>query len=369
MSNPEFDGRVYFRLLAAVAAADGQIDDREIIKFKQLVKLGGGDPNIAGPMCAQAMAAKGDPLWFLEDVKVGRAFAKRCVRDAILMCASDGHMSKSERELIRWAGQRLDVDDVVKKIPGFGTVELTRAELDEITEELPIAPEKGDGSLDVALSTTYRRGMPDFDGRIYFRVIASAAAADGEIRTEEIRKITELLRMDNGDIDLVGPLCSEALHHRTEGDPWWMFDGHVMPEEDFAKLCLRDAAMVIASDGGIHANEELELQELANLLGLKHLLDDIGVNQFVAASTHVDEERIGRAQVDRVLGGVMGAAVLGGGAYVLIGGGAAMVAGLVAAMGMGMGGWVAPALLLTGAGVASLGLQVARMFDKEHDEE
>ncbi len=216
------------------------------------------------------------------------------------------------------------------------------------------------------LAATRLDGVSGFDGNLYFRAIAAMAAADGEIRTEEAERFTALLVEAGGAPDLVQPLCRQALEHQRSSDALWFLVGTTDVDDGFARRCVRDVAVVMTADGGVHDSEQRLLDELAAALGLPEVVaTEVGLAAFVDDAADHSAEEFGKEQVDAALTVMGSTAILGGGAYVLFGGGPAMMATVAAALGAGMGGWVAPALLLAGAGMASLALQMTRVFDSE----
>ena len=115
-----FDGRIYFRVLAAVAAADGVIHDAERASFGQLLEKAGADASWADRLCDEAVEHVRAPLWFLpEEGHPPREVACIYVRDALLVGMSDGTLASVERELIQRVTRILGVADLCETVPAL----------------------------------------------------------------------------------------------------------------------------------------------------------------------------------------------------------------------------------------------------------
>ena len=111
-----FDGGVYFRLLAAVAAADGEICASEVEKLGQLLGLTGADPSVAPGLCDEAVQMRATPLRFLEDLELPERVSRIYLRDALLVAFSDGSYSEEEVKLIHEAATLLSADSFLDDI-------------------------------------------------------------------------------------------------------------------------------------------------------------------------------------------------------------------------------------------------------------
>jgi len=122
----EFDGRVYFRLLAAVAASDGVIKDEEIKKFGELLVIGGGDASLAEGLCEEALSTREDPLHFMRSYKPSSRMGRICLRDALFVAYSDGEYDERERAVITDAAQQMGVESDLAAVTEWveGTVAL-----------------------------------------------------------------------------------------------------------------------------------------------------------------------------------------------------------------------------------------------------
>ena len=101
-TNPEelLDGRIYFRLIAAVIAADGEVSESERRQLEQLLVLGGADLAGLDLLIREALAAVEDPLRFLEGHATSERVAAIYLRDAVRAARRDGEYGAAERTLI-----------------------------------------------------------------------------------------------------------------------------------------------------------------------------------------------------------------------------------------------------------------------------
>lgn len=115
-----FDGRVYFRLLAAVAAADGVIHEAERAAFGQLLEKAGADALWADRLCDEAVEHVANPLWFLSGSEPPpRDVACIYVRDALIVGMSDGTLARVECGLVQRATRLLGVGDLCETVPAL----------------------------------------------------------------------------------------------------------------------------------------------------------------------------------------------------------------------------------------------------------
>jgi tellurite resistance protein len=359
MHLPDFDGRIYFRLLAAVAAVDGHVGPQELTKLRELLTLAGSDPRIASELVHEAELRRTAPLWFLEGAALSPEFAALCLRDCLTLTCVDGWYSPSERALLADAATLIGAHDLLEGLP-------ERAQAMQHQEPPPL-PSAGPAALDEGLRALSGWGAPGgtFYGSVYFRLLAAVAAADGEVRPDEVERFARLIELAGGDAVLARPLAQEAVMRRRE--PLWFLDQESLDSPLFARTCLQDGVLVARSDGGIAAEERELLREAAFRLGI-HDLDWLGAEEPTGPDTSEPIEPVrpsssGVQQVDRALAAASGAAVLAGGTYIIAGGTAAKIAaGVAAVAGTGAVGLVVPMLLLLGAGVAGTALQIAAVF-------
>ncbi len=362
-----FDGRIYFRLLAAVAAADGEIDEAEVHRFGRLLTLAGADPEVALPLCESALQHVGDPLWFLQEVPESREFVSLCLRDALIMTAVDGWSSSEERALIEQAAARMNASDLLRDLPdpsastphpSSAALDLGEASLREVTAEV-------ESSL--ATAHAYERHEEGFDPSIYFRLLAATAAADGEVLESEVSRFADLLELFGTDRSYARPLCREAMLRQR--DPLWFLERVDTIDPHFAETLMHEATMVAMADDHYHREEHHLLEQAAQLLGVPDFpLPELEAPPPPPPPELSESQKVDR--VDRALRVTSGVAIASGSAWVLVGGPAAkMLAGLGAVFGAGFGGWLAPLVLLLGAGVASSVLHILRLFGREgsHD--
>lgn len=102
-----FDGAVYFRLLAAIVAADGVIHPNERALFEELLQRSQVSISAVDPLCRQARRHRANPLAFLDGVEVPSACARRCLHDALLLAHRDGLLCAAERRLLVGAATRM----------------------------------------------------------------------------------------------------------------------------------------------------------------------------------------------------------------------------------------------------------------------
>ena len=112
------DHDTYFRLLAAVVAADGEIRRSEVTHFAGLIERVGGDPSTAWSWCFEALDRRAVPLWFLEGVRVSRAHAQRSIGDGLTLAASDGWAAPSEQRLLATAAHRMGFVEMARRLGG-----------------------------------------------------------------------------------------------------------------------------------------------------------------------------------------------------------------------------------------------------------
>ena len=121
-----FDGRVYFRLLAAVAAADGLIHEGERVAFGELLQKAGADPSWSERLCDEAVQHTANPLWFIPDGEPPpRDVACIYIRDALMVGMSDGSLAMEERGLIQRMAVILGAEELCETVPALREVRLT----------------------------------------------------------------------------------------------------------------------------------------------------------------------------------------------------------------------------------------------------
>ncbi len=244
----DFD--VYFKLLAAVAAADGVIDEREVRKLAQLLRLEGHSPMKAEELCMEAVANQERPLWFLTDVSVTPELAKRCLRDGFLIAFVDQNTAESELEVLHHAsvlmGNEADFERIAAMSGGSQSTE---------------APADSAGSPEHA--------------ELHLRLLAAVVAADGVIENEERVQLRKVVRVLGFDPRRASRLCDEALERRE--DPLW-FIPSTPPETELIERMLRDCALIVGSRGTLGRAERKVLDAAARQLGVAtptRALDDV----------------------------------------------------------------------------------------------
>jgi tellurite resistance protein len=235
------ESEVYGKLLAAVAAADGFIDERELRKLAQLVKLDGGDPLSANALCVEAVASRESPLKFMEGLTFEPAFAKKCLRDGLLICFIDQNTAESEMELLHHASVLLGVEGDFERIAAMHAV------------------------ADTPISLAARSISPLLDEDLHLRLLAAVVAADGEFEDAERLQLRKIVRVLGFDPRRASRLCDEALE-RTK-DPLW-FLPEVPPEPEVVERMLKDCAILVGRGGRIGAAERRIIDEAARRLGV-----------------------------------------------------------------------------------------------------
>jgi hypothetical protein len=115
-----FDGRVYFRLLAAVAAADGVIHEGERELFGELLERAGAESSWSGTLCDEAVEHKDDPFWFLPQHNIApKETVAVYIRDALFVGMADGTLVHVERSLIQQATRLLGAPELCETVPAL----------------------------------------------------------------------------------------------------------------------------------------------------------------------------------------------------------------------------------------------------------
>jgi tellurite resistance protein len=355
----DFEPTLYFRLLAAVAAADGVIKDSEVSCFAELIELGGGDATVAQALCDEAMDSRAMPLWFFDNASVSRPFAKRMIRDGLILAASDGYPAHSERNLLANAAALLGIDAVGKKIRGLPSEEPNLVG----TPTSPLSVEELSEVLERATAD-----IEDFRGDVYFRLLAAVAAADSVLQSAEVERLGALMVYAGVEGYLAETLFDDAM--RTRHEPLWFLPDAEQLSDSFVDVCLRDASVMAYADGEITALERNLLRDISNALGRPNAVLPSPTESTRAPAYPVVSQAERRQTIDRGLATVSAVLVLGGGAYAVTGPmGAGLAASLTYAATLAMWSWVAPVLLLIAAGMASVVLHlIVSLSDDEESE-
>jgi tellurite resistance protein len=358
MADP-FDGRVYFRLLAAVAAADGDIHDAERERFQRLLKAAAVDPVHVDVLCDEALTRRDDPLWFLGDTEVSFSQARVAVRDALVLAAIDGWSSAAELAVIEDFAERVGAASLLTSLPELNRdnddtlAMLGDAGLDETTAEV-------DRGLAAARPP---RDRPGHDVSIYFRLLAAVAAADEQVLESEVSRFEKLLELFGADPKFARPLCREAMLRRA--NPLWFLERIDPLSGEFADQLLRDASAIAQADGSLSEEERALLAEAAKRVGLGNFAlpdsDEITITPDVTPPTASETRTL-----DTALFAASGATVVAGGAWILLGGPAAkLAAGVATAISTGFGGWMVPLVLVLGAGLTNVVLQILETTERK----
>lgn len=361
-----FDGSVYFRLLAAVAAADGEISDTEVERFRKLLELAEADPSVARALCREAVGRRNAPLWFLDGTKsYNEDFARLVLRDAMTIAAVDGWNSPRELAVIQSAADKLGMAHLLDDLPSFQAARSAVGTQPILAATQPLPDPDDDPAVSEQVDqlkglATQELG-PDDDPSVYFRLLAAVAAADETVVESEVQTFEDLLRTFGAEPSYARHLCREAMMRRTQ--PLWFLEGRSV-SAPFAQRMIRDAVLLGSADGSFDTVERDLLEEAADKMGLwgfkiRQADDVLGAAVAPEGAEDIEEEL---DTLDKVLAGATGAGVLAGGTWVLVGGGAAKIAaGVALAVGTGFGGWLVPLVLLIGAGAASVVMQVLRI--------
>jgi hypothetical protein len=235
---------------------------------------------------------------------------------------------------------------------------------DELTGEVDVIDE----ILDGAGGETFEQA-DGFIGRVYFRLLAAVAAADGDIQNEEIEMISDLLELCGVDIDVSHDVCDAAMDHRVE--PLWFLAEAPKVSKAFAYLCLRDANILALASEGMSDSEAVLLKRAARQLGVRRfqlLLEEdpapdseAALDVVIDEEGHMNERRVPLEslptkefrELELALGYTSGITVATSGAYILAGGNTSTMAALfLGSTTTGLGPWLVPAALLLGGGVA-----------------
>lgn len=196
--------------------------------------------------------------------------------------------------------------------------------------------------------------MEGFDGRVYFRLLAAVAAADGVIHEGERKLFGELLETAGADPTWSETLCDEAVEHAA--DPFWFLPQHNSAPKQTVAVYIRDALFVGMADGTLADVERSLIQQATRLLGVPELCETVPALQEASSgqsspnSWSKQSQKVGNTSLDSALKVAGGAAIVAGtaaaGVFV-----APMVLGVVAAA-LGVNTLAAASVTLVGASVA-----------------
>jgi tellurite resistance protein len=368
----EINLEIYFRLLAAVAAADGHIPQEEFEKIESLVVLAGGEKAQVAMLCREAEGSTDFPLWFLHQAIhiPPRSFLKDCVRDAYLLATVGSTSGRRSLLLVRQAADLLGLSTYLARMEELSAPVKVIA-LPQSNERPPI--DVVDEILNRANASPFDK-VPGFRGSVYFRMLAAIAAADGEMPQQVLNRIAEMMELAGVGIDVSHDVCDVAMERRVE--PLWFLANTQRPHPEFGKICLRDGNLLALGGGETSPAEEALLRRAAKHMGIQDFVpvltlgggaatqrssetmstalprnDTTGRVADLDASVRVPPDQ--HAELDLALGYTGGVTLAAGSAYILAGGNATVAAGwLLGAAGASLGAWVVPAALLVGGGVA-----------------
>lgn len=378
---------IYFRLLAAVAAADGHISVEELAKINALVELAGGEKAAVEHLCREAEGSIDFPLWFLHQAIhiPPRAFLKDCVRDAYLLATVGGHSGRRSLLLVRQTADLLGLGSYLARLEELNTP-VKRIALPQSTERPPI---------DVVDEILNRGKNPPFDtiptyrGSVYFRVLGAMSAADGAPPKKMVERIAEMMELAGVTINVSHDVCDVAMEQRIE--PLWFLATGPRPHPQFARLCLRDANLLGLGNGAVSPAGAALLRRTAKHMGIYDFVpvltprggtdDELEPEAEPEApppkppdvadldrSVEVPPDQ--NAELDLALGYTSGITLAAGSAYILAGGNASVAAGWVlGAAGASLGAWVVPAALLVGGGVARAMARLAEQANEPDDDD
>jgi len=196
--------------------------------------------------------------------------------------------------------------------------------------------------------------MEDFDGRVYFRLLAAVAAADGVIHEGERKLFGKLLERAGAESSWSETLCDEAVQHRD--DPFWFLPQHHEVSKETVAVYIRDALFVGMSDGTLAPVERVLIQRAAHFLGSPELCETVPAlaeklsDQGRSLSRRDRSKQAGKSPLDSALKVAGGAAIVAGtaavGVFV-----APAVMGVVAAA-LGVNTLAVTSVTLVGASVA-----------------
>lgn len=299
---------------AAIVASNHEVSPSDEARLVAWVRAAGGEVASVSDALARAREAaiSEDPLSFLDGLALSRSDREALIRDGLILAVANGAVSPNERGVVEEAARRLQAEAPAAK--------LARA------SAAPVA-------LDGSLADARREDIEGFDGPAYFRTLVAVSVADGRVRQEERARLAVMLACAGVDAGLADALLAEArastlapLAHLPADLP-----------EAFRERLFQDATIVALADEVRVPAEDALLTALAEHLAL-------------------DVERVVPTWAWKAAGGVAAAPA----GLWLMSAGATVAKAVGLGLAAGVGGFMLPAVLISGAGVGSLILSLSR---------